>query len=78
MSRELWESADLECLLGGTDTPEGRAAVLKGIPLGRIATPEDIGNAACFLATSSRLACTSLNYPRCTEGAPKSRRVHVA
>lgn len=38
-------------MLGGTDTPEGRAAPLAGIPLGRMSTPRDIANAACFLAS---------------------------
>lgn len=38
-------------VLGGVDTPEGRAVPLSGIPLGRISTPQDIANAACFLAS---------------------------
>lgn len=38
-------------VLGGTDTQEGRDKLLTQIPLGRIATPKDIGNAACWLAS---------------------------
>lgn len=33
------------------DTPEARAKMLSTIPLGRMATKEDIGNAAAFLAS---------------------------
>ena len=33
----------------GEDTPEMRAKFLSTIPLGRFSTPEDLGNAACFL-----------------------------
>ncbi|MBP6010586.1 MAG: glucose 1-dehydrogenase [Alphaproteobacteria bacterium] len=33
----------------GEDTPEMRAKFLATIPLGRFSTPQDIGNAACFL-----------------------------
>ncbi|HRO13872.1 MAG TPA: glucose 1-dehydrogenase, partial [Paracoccus sp. (in: a-proteobacteria)] len=35
----------------GEDTPEMRAKFLSTIPLGRFSTPEDLGNAACFLAS---------------------------
>jgi 3-oxoacyl-[acyl-carrier protein] reductase len=38
-------------VLGGVDTPEGRAGPIAGIPLGRISKPQDIANAACFLAS---------------------------
>ena len=33
----------------GEDTPEMRAKFLATIPIGRFSTPEDLGNAACFL-----------------------------
>ncbi len=33
----------------GEDTPEMRAKFLATIPLGRFSTPQDMGNAACFL-----------------------------
>jgi 3-oxoacyl-[acyl-carrier protein] reductase len=35
----------------GEDTPEMRAKFLSTIPLGRFSQPEDMGNAACFLAS---------------------------
>lgn len=35
----------------GQDTPEMRAKFLSTIPLGRFSTPEDMGNAACFLCS---------------------------
>lgn len=38
--------------LPGEDTPENRAKVIAGIPLGRLSTPEDIANACVFLASS--------------------------
>ena len=35
----------------GEDTPEMRAKFLATIPLGRFSTPQDLGNAACFLCS---------------------------
>ncbi len=35
----------------GEDTPEIRARFLATIPIGRFSTPEDIGNAACYLCS---------------------------
>ncbi len=35
----------------GEDTPEMRAKFLATIPIGRFSTPEDLGNAACFLSS---------------------------
>ena len=35
----------------GEDTPEMRAKFLSTIPLGRFSTPEDLGNAACYLCS---------------------------
>lgn len=35
----------------GEDTPEMRAKFLSTIPLGRFSTPDDMGNAACFLCS---------------------------
>lgn len=35
----------------GEDTPEMRARFLSTIPLGRFSTPEDMGNAACYLCS---------------------------
>lgn len=36
---------------GGTDTPEGRAARLATLPLGRFCEPRDVANAVAFLAS---------------------------
>ncbi|XDA98148.1 SDR family oxidoreductase [Sulfitobacter sp. LCG007] len=35
----------------GEDTPEMRAKFLATIPMGRFSTPQDLGNAACFLCS---------------------------
>ncbi len=35
----------------GEDTPQMRAKFIATIPLGRFSTPEDMGNAACFLCS---------------------------
>lgn len=35
----------------GEDTPEMRAKFLSTIPMGRFSTPEDMGNAACYLCS---------------------------
>jgi len=35
----------------GEDTPDIRAKFLSTIPIGRFSTPEDLGNAACFLCS---------------------------
>lgn len=50
----------LASVLGGTDTEEGRAGLIKGIPLGRTATPQDIGNAAAFLASDEASLITGI------------------
>lgn len=57
------ETGMVSNVLGGTDTQEGRAVVMKGIPLGRFATPQDIGNAACFLASDEASFITGIELP---------------
>jgi len=47
----LGETGMVASVLGGVDTPEGRKVPIAGIPMGRISTPEDIANSACFLAS---------------------------
>ena len=42
----------------GEDTPEMRAKFLATIPMGRFSTPEDLGNAACFLASDEAAMIT--------------------
>ena len=44
----------------GEDTPEMRAKFLSTIPLGRFSTPEDMGNAACFLCSAEASLLTGV------------------
>ena len=44
----------------GEDTPEMRAKFLSTIPIGRFSTPEDMGNAACFLASDEASMITGV------------------
>ena len=53
----------IEQFLGGKDTPENRAKVTAGIPLGRMSTPEDIASAALFLASDAGKFITGIELP---------------
>jgi len=44
----------------GEDTPETRAKFLATIPLGRFSTPEDLGNAACYLCSDEASMVTGV------------------
>lgn len=44
----------------GQDTPEIRAKFLSTIPIGRFSTPEDLGNAACFLVSNEASMITGV------------------
>jgi 3-oxoacyl-[acyl-carrier protein] reductase len=44
----------------GEDTPQMRAKFLATIPLGRFSTPEDMGNAACFLCSDEASMITGV------------------
>ena len=44
----------------GEDTPEMRAKFLSTIPIGRFSTPEDMGNAACFLCSDEAAMVTGV------------------
>jgi 3-oxoacyl-[acyl-carrier protein] reductase len=44
----------------GEDTPEMRVKFLATIPLGRFSTPEDLGNAACFLCSDEASMITGV------------------
>ncbi|MEX0340931.1 MAG: SDR family oxidoreductase [Arenibacterium sp.] len=44
----------------GEDTPEMRAKFLSTIPLGRFSTPEDMGNAACYLCSDEASMVTGV------------------
>ena len=47
----IGETGMLETFLGRPDTPETRARFLATIPMGRMSQPEDIANAALYLAS---------------------------
>jgi len=44
----------------GEDTPEMRAKFLATIPIGRFSTPQDMGNAACFLCSDEAAMVTGV------------------
>lgn len=44
----------------GEDTPEIRAKFLSTIPIGRFSTPEDLGNAACYLCSDEASMITGV------------------
>jgi 3-oxoacyl-[acyl-carrier protein] reductase len=44
----------------GEDTPETRAKFLSTIPIGRFSTPEDLGNAACYLCSDEASMVTGV------------------
>lgn len=44
----------------GEDTPETRAKFLATIPIGRFSTPEDMGNAACYLCSDEASMITGV------------------
>ncbi|MEO0498146.1 MAG: glucose 1-dehydrogenase [Pseudomonadota bacterium] len=44
----------------GEDTPEMRAKFISTIPLGRFSTPQDMGNAACFLSSDEASMVTGV------------------
>lgn len=44
----------------GEDTPEMRAKFIATIPLGRFSTPQDMGNAACFLCSDEAAMITGV------------------
>ena len=53
----------IEQFLGGPDTPENRARIIAGIPLGRMSTPEDVANAALYLASDASRFITGIELP---------------
>ena len=44
----------------GEDTPMIRSKFLSTVPLGRFSTPEDMGNAACFLCSDEASMITGV------------------
>lgn len=53
----------IEQFLGGADTPENRARVVAGIPLGRLSTPDDVAQAALYLASDAAAFITGIELP---------------
>jgi len=53
----------IELFLGAPDTPENRAKITAGIPLGRMSTTEDIAAAALFLASDAARFITGIELP---------------
>ena len=53
----------LETFMGKPDTPENRAAFVATVPLGRMSTPDDIANAALYLASDEAEFLTGVCLP---------------
>ena len=53
----------IEQFLGTTDTPEARAKIVAGIPLGRMSTPEDVAQATLYLASDAGCFITGVELP---------------
>lgn len=53
----------IEQFLGVADTPENRAKVVAGIPLGRLSTPQDVAQAALYLASDASCFITGVELP---------------
>jgi 3-oxoacyl-[acyl-carrier protein] reductase len=53
----------IEQFLGAPDTPEARARITAGIPLGRMSTPEDVAQAALYLASDAAAFITGVELP---------------
>lgn len=53
----------IEQFLGTADTPEARARITAGIPLGRMSTPEDVAEATLYLASDAACFITGVELP---------------
>jgi 3-oxoacyl-[acyl-carrier protein] reductase len=53
----------IEQFLGVPNTPENRAKVISGIPLGRMSTAEDVANASLYLASDAARFITGIELP---------------
>lgn len=53
----------IEQFLGVPDTPENRAKIVAGIPLGRMSTPQDVAQAALWLASDASKFITGVELP---------------
>ncbi len=55
------ETPMLAAFMGG-DTPEKRAQFVASVPMGRLAVPEDIANAALYLASDEGAFITGVDF----------------
>ena len=53
----------IELFLGAPETPENRAKITAGIPLGRMSTPEDVAEAALYLGSDAARFITGIELP---------------
>ncbi len=53
----------IEQFLGTADTPEARAKIVAGIPLGRMSTPKDVAQATLYLASDAACFITGVELP---------------
>ena len=53
----------IEQFLGAPNTPENRARIVAGIPLGRMSTPEDVAGAVLYLASDAAKFITGVELP---------------
>ena len=56
----LVNNAGVSHLFMVEDRPQMRAKALATIPIGRFSTPEDLGNAACFLCSDEASMLTGV------------------
>ncbi len=59
----MGETGLLEAFMGVPDTPENRARFIATIPLGRMSRPDDIANAALYLASDEGAFITGIEFP---------------
>ena len=59
----IGETGLLETFMGVPDTPENRARFIATIPLGRMSRPDDIANAALYLASDEGAFITGVELP---------------
>jgi len=56
-------TALIEQFLGVPDTPQARAKIEAGIPLGRMSTPQDVAEAVLYLASDAACFITGVEMP---------------